>query len=136
MSLSLFREDLEKQSQGSPCYINQMTFHVKRIGTKESQAEIKDIKEKLYGPIPNPKEIDENFILANWLAYCGVLGWDDVADDESGEVIEFSPAEARKIFLNESYYLSLNQAILNHAMNFENYLCDESEKEIENIKKK
>lgn len=135
MSLVLFREDLEKQAEGSPCFINQMTFNVKRLGTKESQSEIKDIRDKLYGPFPKPDEVNENLILANWLAYCGVTSWSGVSDDENDEEIEFSKQEARQLFTNERYFLSLNQVLINHAMNFERYLSDDAEAAVDEIKK-
>lgn len=135
MSLDLFREDLLKQSEGSFCYVNQMTFYVKRLGTKESQSELKDIKDKLYGPFPKPDDVNDSFILANWLAYCGVMGWSGVSDSEGGEEIPFSRQEARKIFLNEQYHNSLNMVLVKFASDFENYLCDEASNEIDEIKK-
>jgi hypothetical protein len=136
MSLDLFREDLEKQSQGSPCYVNQMIFNVRRIGTKEVQAEFKDIRERLYGLFPKPSDINDNEILANWLAHGGVTGWDNVTDDENGEPLEFTPSFARQLFLNKAYWLSLNQVLINHATNFENYLNDEAYSDTEELKKK
>ena len=135
MSLDLFREDLDKHSLGSPCYVNQMTFFVRRIGTKEVQAEFKDIRERLYGLFPKPDEVIESEILANWLAYKGVIGWDNVTDDEDGEPLEFTPTFARQLFLNKAYWLSLNQVLINHATNFENYLCDQAYDDSEELKK-
>ena len=133
--LSLLREDSEKQGAGSPCYILEMTFYVKRIGTKEARQEIKEIREKLYGIFPKPDEVDENEIFAHWLAEYGVVNWEDVINDETDEPIPFSRSFARKLFLNEEYWLSLNQALVAHAMNYENYLHEQVYKDIEELKK-
>lgn len=133
--LSLLREDHDKQGTGSPCYILDMTFYVKRIGTKEARQEIKEIREKLYGIFPKPDEVDENEIFAHWLAEYGVVNWEDVINDETDEPIPFSRSFARKLFLNEEYWLSLNQALVAHAMNYENFLHEQVYKDIEELKK-
>ena len=135
MSLSLFHEDLEKQEQGSPCHINQMTFYVKRIGTKKVQSEFADIRERLYGLFPKPSDINESEILANWLAHGGVTNWENVSDDENGEILPFTPSFARQLFLNKAYWLSLNQILIGHATNFENYLNDDASESLEELKK-
>jgi hypothetical protein len=135
MSLDLYREDVEKHSSGSPCYIADMTFYVRRIGTKQAQTQIAEIKEKLYGLFPKPKEINENEIFANWLAYYGVCNWENVTDNDDGEPMEYSEAFARQLFLNEAYWMSLNQALITHAANYENYLADQVYEESEEIKK-
>lgn len=133
--LSLLREDRERQEQGSPCYILEMTFFVKRIGTNQAKQEIKEIREKLYGLFPKPDEIDENEIFAHWLAEYGVVGWEEVVNNETDEPIEFNRSFARKLFLNEEYWLSLNQALIAHAMNYENFLHEQAYKDIEELKK-
>lgn len=133
--LSLYAEDIKKHEKGSPCYIHDMTFYIARIGTKESTFEFKEIKEKLYGLFPKPSNIDENEIFANWLADCGVLGWEDVINDEGGEPMEYSKKTCRQLFLSKQYWLSLNQVLIRHATNFENYLHDEAYEDIETGKK-
>jgi len=135
MSLDLFREDLSKHEQGSPCYVRDMTFYVARIGTKQAQAEILDIKEKLYGLFPKPKDVNENEVLANWLAYHGVMNWEGVIDDDGQEEMAYSESFARQLFLNESYWLSLNQILIAHATNFENYLNDSAYEDAEELGK-
>lgn len=134
MSLEMFREDLGKQSEGSPCYVNHMTFYVSRLGTKESQSQIKDIRVKLYGPFPKPGEVDENEIFAEWLANFGVQGWENVYEEDDNPM-PYSKAFCRQLFLNKRYWLSLNQALINHAVNFENYLTDAAYEDAETIKK-
>jgi len=131
--LEFFREDLEKHIAGTPCYIDGACFYVARLGTKESQKQIRQIKETLYGLIPNPREFNEDEIYANWLASFGVVNWSDV-DFQSGN-IEFSRQDAARVFLNEEYYLSLNKVLISHALNYENYLHDEALEEEENVKK-
>jgi len=135
MSLDLYREDLEKQEIGSPCYVAQMTFYVARCGTKKAIGEMAEIREKLYGIFPKPSEVNEHEIIANWLAYYGVVNWENVTDDENGEEMEFTPAFSRQLFLNESYWMSLNTVLITHAANYENYLSDEAYKDGEEIKK-
>jgi len=106
MSLDLYREDPDKQSSGSPCYISEMIFNVARIGTKKAQLQIAEI-----------------------------TGWDNVKDDENGEDLEFSRSVARMLFLNKSYWLSLNQILISHAANYENYLNDQLYEDVEKAKK-
>lgn len=135
MSLDLFREDTDKQSGGSPCYLHDMTFYVARIGTKEAQEQFKEIREKLYGIFPKPGEVDENEIFAHWLAHYGVKNWENVTDGETEDSMDYSPNFCRQLFLNKTYWLSLNQALINHAVNYENYLSDKAYEDAETIKK-
>ena len=135
MSLDLYSEDLEKHVSGSPCYASNMIFYVARFGTKEAQQQIIEIKEKLYGIFPNPNELDDNEVIANWLAYYGVVSWEDVADDETGETMKYTKAFARQLFLNKAYWTSLNQVLITHALNYENYLNDAAYEDTEQIKK-
>lgn len=113
-----------------------MTFYVARIGTKESVSQIKDIREKLYGLFPKPSDIDENEIFANWLADCGVIGWDNVTDDETDKPMEYTKSMCRQLFLSKQYWLSLNPILIRHATDFENYLHDAAYEDIESLKKK
>ena len=133
--LSLYAEDVKKHSSGSPCYIHDMCFYVARIGTKESNLQFKEISEKLYGLFPKPSEIDQNEIFANWLADCGVITWFDVVDNETDEPMEYTKAMCRQLFLSKQYWLSLNQALIRHATDFENYLHDAAYEDIETGKK-
>lgn len=134
--LDLYKEDIKKHSSGSPVYIHDMIFYVARIGTKDSNLEFKEIKEKLYGLFPKPSDIDENEIFANWLADCGVKGWDNVTNDETDEPMEYTKAMCRQLFLSKQYWLSLNQVLIRHATNFENYLHDCAYEDVESLKKK
>lgn len=131
----MLKEDLKKQSSGSPCYIYDMTFYVKRFGTKESNRELKEIKESLYGLFPKPGDIDEDDVFSHWLAEYGVVGWDNVRDEEDGDPIPFSRSHCRSLFRNEEYWQSLNKALLNHCINFENYLHDQAYEDAKELKK-
>jgi len=135
MSLDMYKEDLDKQSAGSPCYVKDMIFDVVRVGTKEAIEQIQDIRIKLYGVFPNPKEVNDHEIMANWLAHHGVKGWENVLDEEDGKKLEFTKSFARQLFLNKSYWMSLNQILIIHANNYENYLNDEAYEDAEQIKK-
>lgn len=135
MSLDFYLEDYEKQSSGSPCYAMDMMFLVRRYGSKSSKMQMEEIKEKLYGPYPNPKDVDDNEIIANWLAFYGVAGWEGVRADEDGELIEYSPASAIQLILTKGYWQSLDTVLFVHANNHENYLALKAEGEAEEIKK-
>jgi hypothetical protein len=112
-----------------------MTFYVARIGTKEAASQISEIKEKLYGLFPKPNDIDEHEVFANWLAYYGVKGWDDVTDGENDKPLEFTPTFARSLFLNKQYWMSLNQVLISHAANYENFLNDQAYEDAEELGK-
>jgi hypothetical protein len=132
MNLSDYKESKAKQESGSPCYIGDggSYFDVKRIHTPEYTKQIEDIKKQEYGFAP--KEIDNNLILATWLCEYGVTGWEGVID---GEEITYSKRNARKIFLNPDYFMSLNALLIQHASDYNNYLYDEVIEDIETIKK-
>lgn len=132
MKISMYKEDKEKQEQGSPCYYGDAYFNVKRANTPEYQVQIEEIKNNLYGFAP--KEVDNNKIVAYWLAEYGVTGWDGVLDEEDKELI-FSRENARGVFLNPAFHLSLNLLLLQHAGNYNNYLFDAVNADIEQIKK-
>ena len=132
--LEFYREDVERH-KGTPCYIDGACFEVARLGTKLAQKQIREIKETLYGILPNPKDINEDEILAHWLGNFGVVGWSDVIDAGDKDNLDFSRSNAMRIFLNHEYWLSLNKAFIALALNFENYLHESAYEDVENIKK-
>jgi len=134
MVLSLYREDPEKQKNGTPIYIKDATFYVRRYGTPESNKVLRDIRKALFGPFHREQDSDNNLVLAEWLVTYGVTGWDDVLD-ESGKPLKFSKKAARGVFCNPEYHLSLNIELINDATRFENYLYDEAMEDIEALKK-
>ncbi len=133
MKLSNYKESTVKQEKGSPCYIGDggSYFNVKRIHTPEYNKQIEDIKTNLYGF--DYKDLDNNLILAHWLVEHGVTGWDGIENDDSN--LRYSQPNARKIFLNPEYFLSLNALLIQHASNYNNYLHDLTQKDIEQAKK-
>lgn len=151
MKLSQYKEDLEKQEKGSPCYLYDGHFDVRRSGTPSFNKEVQEIKSRLYDFAA--RDIDMNLIMAHWLAEFGVTGWGGVLDEgdrveykKNGKLIrtveirrgelEYSKKNARAIFLNPAFYNSLNLLLLQHAADYNNYLHDELEKDLEAIKKK
>lgn len=134
MSLAYFREDLDKQKSGAPIYAGDITFYVKRWGTKESQEFLRELNRKLFGPFHKAHEGDQAKVYSEWLIWA-VTGWENMLS-EDGEVVEYSQSVARDIFTNEEYFLSLNMVLINGAMNFEHYLHDEAEQDLEVLKKK
>lgn len=133
MDLQCFRESEAKQKSGVPIYIGDSTFICRRYGTDESKKIIKDITKLLYGPFHKVAETDGHEIFAHWLVEYGIVGWENVTD--GSQLIEFSNENARKIFLNPEMYLSLNTILFTDVNNFENYLYDETQEDIDNIKK-
>lgn len=134
MDLSLFRESLEKQRDGAPIYVGDSTFYVKRLGTPESQKIIREIRRRLFSPFHKAQDGDENLVFAEWLSEYGVTDWENVTDGD-GE-IKYSKPVARNIFTNPEYYQSLNLVLINAATNFENYLHEQAEEDLEELKKK
>ena len=134
MNLSEFREDLEKQESGSPYYIGEDgAIFVKRVGTVQYLKEIESIKRNIYGF--DLKDMDIGLVLGTWLAEYGVTEWENILDEDS-KALEFSRTNARKVFLNESFFNSLNAQLIAHGSNYANYLFDEVTEDIKQIKKK
>jgi hypothetical protein len=131
MQLSDFAECPDKQEQGSPLYLDDGFICVKRIHTVEYNKQRESIRNSIYGFSPN--DVDENLITGHWLAECGVTGWNGVLDGD--KELEFTRENARAVFLNPNYKLSLNALLINHAANYANYLFDEVKEDIEAAKK-
>lgn len=135
MALEMLKEDPEKQDLGSPCYIYKMCIYVKRVDTPEYHKQIKEIMETLYGPFPNPNQVSMDEVHAHWLGEFGVTGWDNMREEEDGELIPYEPKHCRGLFLNKEYWLSLNRLLIEHAKNFEHYLYDQAYEDAETLKK-
>lgn len=135
MPLNLFREDPDKQQNGSPWYSGDTTIFCRRNGTPESKRVMKELRDKLFGPLHKWTDQDDSVLLANFLVEYGVCGWDNVREDEKSAPIPYSKKAARMIFLNPEYYLSLNLELFAFMSNFENYLFDAADEDIEALKK-
>ena len=131
MNLELFAEDPKKQESGSPYYLDDGVFYIKRIHTLEYNKQREQIKNREYGF--SSREVDENLITAMWLAEFGVTDWDGILDGD--KELKFTRANANAVFLNINYRLSLNALLISHAANYANYLFDESKEDIEQVKK-
>ncbi len=132
MNLNEYLEDPYKQEQGSPCYLGDGAFYVKRIHTPEYIKQIEEIKNAIYGF--TSKDMDQNLIVAHWLAEYGVTDWDGVNNPDDSE-LKFSRANARKVFLNPGQFMSLNSLLINHASSYANYLFDAVEEDVTQVKK-
>ena len=163
MKLSAYREDSSKQSVGVPIFAGDAVFYMRRWGTPESQTFLKELRKSLFGPLHKDQQGDENKLIAEWLVGYGCVGWDgvlseDISEDDEFKWYEFfhtfrsyfgkktlekpkvkevvySKEAARSVFLNPEYYLSLNTMLLQGAMNFENYLYDDANEDLDAIKK-
>ncbi len=134
MKLSDYQESKELQQSGAPIAIGDSVFYVRRLGTKESQEALKNIRQQLYGPFHKMADTDNNRLYGHWLTEYGVTGWTGV-DDQDG-ALEYSKEAARNIFTNPDYFLSLNDLLISAALRFENYLHDEAQADGDKLEKK
>lgn len=133
MNLNSYKEDLEKQESGSPFYMGEdACFYVKRVGTTQYSKQIEEIKRNIYGFAA--KDIDWGLVLGTWLAEHGVTGWDNILD-ESDNKLDYSVLNARKVFLNPSFFNSLNAQLISYGSDYANYLFDEVTEDVDQIKK-
>ena len=134
MLLSDYREDSNKQEQGSPCYLGDGCFYVKRVGSKQYHEEVDNIKKRIYGF--SPSRVDQNEIIAHWLAEYGVTDWEGIMDgNESNKPVEYSKQNARIIFLDKAYWQSLNLMLFNHGSDYNNYIEDAASEDVNQVKK-
>jgi hypothetical protein len=134
MKLSEYQESKELQQSGAPIAVGDSVFYVRRLGTKESQEALKNIRQQLYGPFHKMADTDNNRLYGHWLTEYGVTGWTGV-DDQDG-ALEYSKETARNIFTNPDYFLSLNDLLISAALRFENYLHDEAQADGDKLEKK
>lgn len=135
MTLGLFREDADLWERGAPIKAGDTTFYVRRSGTEEFYVKRREIISKLFGLYMQPKQEDEIKINAHMLAEYLVTGWDD-AFDEDGELVDYSIAQARALFLDDEFKLSLNAILINASWDFGNYLKLRSDEDLAELKKK
>lgn len=135
MRLIGFAEDSNKWANGAPIYVDQphgtTVFYLRRWGTPESEKVRKNIVKSLYGPMHNASDVDASEVYAHWLAEYGIASWEKIDEEDTA----YNQRIARETFLNEEHFYSINQYLINQALNFENYLFDEAMEELENIKK-
>ena len=134
MLLSQFKEDSEKQKNGTPIYIGDATFFGRRFGTPEAKKVLKELRDKLFGPLHKWTDQDDDILLANWLTEYGIVKWENV-QTEDGELLAYSKKTARTIFLDPEYFLSLNAGLIRDLNNFENFLYDAADEDIDALKK-
>lgn len=140
MLISDFAEDQDRWRNGAPIYVKTqdhgvITFYVRRYGTPESEKALKEIKQALFGPFHREQEHDAALVSAHWLAEYGVSSWENLIDHSSCKTIQYTKQAARELFLDKSYYYSLNQMLISDAINFEVYLFEQVDEVAENIKK-
>lgn len=134
MLLSSFKEDTDKQKNGTPIYIGDATFFGRRFGTPESKKVLKELRDKLFGPLHKWTDQDDDILLGHWLTEYGIVNWENVLTEEN-EPLKYNRKTARTIFLDREYFLSLNSILLRDLNNFENFLYDAAEEDIETLKK-
>lgn len=141
MKLEDFNECPVKQKQGAPIHIQDATFYCRRLGTKEAKREVKRISNALFGPFHKYREIeDEDEKIAHVLCEYVVTGWEGVYN--KGVPLPYSIENAREIFLGAEdsegeggFRLSINRILWMGAWDFENYLIEEAEETIDELKK-
>jgi hypothetical protein len=134
-SLDQYREDPEKQKNGTPIYFGDTVFYIRRWGTPESIKVQKQISENLFGPLHKWTPEDESLLIAHWLVEYGIANWDGVSDKANGDIIPYSKQSARGIFLNPELFLSLNIELFNDTKTFSNFLYDAADEDVEVLKK-
>lgn len=102
-------------------------FKLCRVGTDQYTKERRDIAVSRYGLDYSAANEDE--ITALWLARYGVTDW------ECPQGHKFSEPNASELFLNESYYHSVNLQLMTKGLDYRNYLESVVEKDIEAVKK-
>lgn len=139
MNLSDLKEDLNIQKDGSVYELSGMKFYVRRAGTKEYNRISAEIKNNICGPWKQDSHIsdyDNAKIMSEMLSEYLVVKWEGVfEDDDSDKELEYSKRNARMLFSNEEYFLSLNLLIMGHATNYSNYLHKKVEEDIDAAKK-
>jgi hypothetical protein len=137
MQLSAYREDTDKQKNGAAIPMGAAVFFVRRWGTIESESFLQKIKREVFGPFVPADEDYFPAILSHWLAEYGVTGWTGVFMDDDGKAmpLPYDKISARRIFLDRSYWLSLNAELFAACQNYENYLHEIAEEDAESIKK-
>ena len=134
MILSHYREDSDKQKNGTPIYVGDATFYGRRFGTPESKKALNELRNALFGPLHKWTDSDDDLLLAHWLVEYGIVGWEEVKTEENVD-LPYSKENARKVFSNPEYFLSLNTQLLRDLNNFENFLFDAAEEDVEALKK-
>lgn len=136
MKLSNFREDLEKHEKGTPIYIQDACFWLRRFGTDASNKAVRKIKQSLYGINPDPKEVSEMEVYAHWLIEFGLVDWTGVYDEDNNK-LECTARSTRQVFSNDEYWGSggLVHQLIAEALNYENFLHEEMEEDVEAVKK-
>lgn len=134
MKLSDYQESKQLQQEGAPIAVGDSVFYVRRLGTRESQEALKNIRQHLYGPFHKMSEVDNNRLYGHWLTEHGVTGWANVEDQDGA--LQYSKEAARNIFTNPEYFLSLNDLLISAALRFENYLHDEAQADGDKLEKK
>jgi len=133
MQLSAFKECVKKQNGGFPFPLGTATYTLRRWGTKESERFLVSLRRELYGAFSDSPEYFPE-VIAHWLAGYGVMDWEGVMQDD-GELIPHTEAAARQVFLDQSYWLSLNMELFAAAQKFDNFLEDIAKEDAEDLKK-
>lgn len=135
MRFSAFKENVQKQRDGAAIPIGMAVFYCKRWGTRESDAFMVKLRRELYGPFVANSEEYFPELLGYWFAEYAITGWKNVFEEEKETLLNYSKDNARSIFLDESYWLSLNMELFKQCQNYENYLDEIVQEDSEEIKK-
>lgn len=135
MNINDYKEDLSKGEKGSPCYFttdsDSSYIDVKRIDTEQYKKEMSELTKHLYAF--NDPEMNHDLIFAHWLVNHGVTGWSGIFDGD--DELAYSKQTAAKVFLNPEIFMSLNRLLLQHGRDYQNYLHDAANDDVEAIKK-
>jgi hypothetical protein len=139
MNLRDYKEDTEKWMNGAPVKFGGAIFWIRRYSTPESNKALAAIRKRKTNPYETltKEEIAEREqeVLAVWLVEFCVTKWRGVFDENDNE-LPFNKKNAAELFLNPSYYHSINQELILKSMEFDSFLFDNINKDIGEIKKR
>jgi hypothetical protein len=130
----LFLQDINKFEQGANITIGPASFKIKRYGTRESDQIISKLKLIVFGQYDKVDSTGMAIVHGMWLAEYGCTGWSGLCVN-GGDELEYSQSQARAIFNNPGYHTSLVQLLVNESLNYENYLYDAIDADVESVKK-
>lgn len=137
MNISIFKEDLQLQKDGSALKVGDAVFYVRRANTSEYTKHFVNIKKSLFKPWYQESELTDDQILeatGHLLAEYLVARWENL-QDENGNELKYTKQNASKIFTNPEYWQSLNLLIISHASHYANYLHKKVQEDSEQVKK-
>lgn len=130
---SLFLQDVQLMDDGVWIDIASGSFKIRRWGTKQSDKIFHRLRMVEFGEKLPRFSSETEMLYGIWLAEYGVIDWKNVCDKQNNE-IEYSIQQARAIFTNPGYQSSLVTILFNEAQNYTNFLYQQADEDVEQLK--